>query len=288
MILVTGATGNVGREVIRRLEQNNVPLRALSRKPDAVKCTEKIEWVKDDFTDANSLAQAVAGVDKIVLISPAHPDMVAYQTAVLKAAHAAGVKHIVKLSGLGAGPGAAIRLPRLHYEIEQKIIDAGIPYTFIRPNLFMQVLLGSADSIANEGAIYAPAGEGAISFTDVNDIANVITCAIGQPGHENKIYEITGPDALTYGHVAELIGNVLGKSIRYVAVSPEVARESMLSSGMDPWLANAFLELFSIYRAGYGATVSSGTVREITGLSPTSLSVFARTHKVFFKSLNAA
>ncbi|TAJ79237.1 MAG: SDR family oxidoreductase [Gallionellaceae bacterium] len=288
MILVTGSTGNVGREVVQRLAGKNIPVRALSRNQPESRKNGTVEWVKGNFNDADSLSRAMLGVDKVVLISPAHPDMVEHQTAVIDAAKAAGVKHIVKLSGLGAGADAPIQLPRLHYEIELKILASGIAHTFVRPNLFMQVLLGSAGSISTDGAIYAPAGDGAISFTDVNDIADVIVCALTQPGHEESIYEITGPAALTYEQVAETIGKALNKPVNYIAVSPEDARDSMLSSGMDKWLVTAFLELFSIYRAGYGAAALSDTIKQVTGHTANNFSAFAESHKSFFNELNEA
>lgn len=281
MILVTGATGNVGDHVVQRLAELNVPVRALSREKKAN--SGIVEWVQGDFNDAVSLQNAMTDIEKVVLISPAHEDMVVHQLAVLDAAAKAGVKHIVKLSGLGAGPEAPIRLPKNHYAIETKIQESGIAYTFVRPNLFMQVLIGSADSIKVDGAIYAPAGEGAISFTDVRDITEIIINSLTQPGHENAVYEITGPTALTYGQAAEILQKALGKPVQYVSVAPETARDSMLSSGMTDWLADAFLELFEIYRAGHGATVLSNTVTKVAGHSAHDFSDFAAAYRQSFQ-----
>lgn len=288
MILLTGATGNVGREVVRRLAAKSLAVRALTRNPAAAEKLAGVEWVQGDFDDLDSLQRAMTGVDKVVLISPAHPDMAKHQSNVTQAARSAGVKRIVKLSGLGAGPDAPIRLPRLHYEIEREIIASGIDYAFVRPNLFMQVLLGSAASIGAEGAIYAPAGEGAISFTDVRDIADVIVCAVTSDSHQNSVYEITGPAAFTYAQAAQVIGQAIGKPVRYVAVTPEMGRESMLSSGMDKWLVEAFLELFEIYRAGYGAAVLSSTVEQVAQHAANTLEAFAQDYKAFFTEQQAA
>ncbi|MFD2273457.1 SDR family oxidoreductase [Undibacterium arcticum] len=240
MILVTGASGNVGTQVVRRLAERNIAVRAMTRNLPADGKVGTVEWVKGDFDDAASLARAMQGVEKVVLISPAHADMLEHQSAVIDAAKAAGIKHIVKLSGLGASPDAPIRLPRLHHEIERRIVASGIAHTFVRPNLFMQALLGSAETIRDDGAIYAPAGNGAISLTDVNDIASVIVAAISQAGHEGKAYDITGPEALTYAQMAETIGNALNAPVQYIDVSLEVARDSMRASGMGDWLVVAF------------------------------------------------
>jgi len=288
MILVTGATGNSGLEVVRRLSAKNLAVRALTRNPGKAEKIAGVEWVKGNFDDVDSLQRAMAGVERVVLISPAHSDMAKHQSNVIQTARAAGISRIVKLSGLGAGPDAQIRLPRLHHQIEQEIIGSGIDYAFVRPNLFMQVLLGSAASIANDGAIYAPAGDSAISFTDVRDIADVMVCAVTSDSHRNGAYEVTGPAAITYAQAAETIGKAIGKPVRYVAVTPEMARESMLSSGMDKWLTEAFLELFEIYRAGYGAVVLSSTVEQVTKHAANTLENFSKDYKPFFTRQQAA
>lgn len=282
MILVTGATGNVGSTVIRMLSQAGVPVRAMTRDLANAPILPLVDWIAADFTDAPSLAKAVEGVEKLVLISPAHVDMVAHQVAVLDAAAAANVKHIVKLSGLGAGPDAPIRLPRSHYDIENQIIASGIDYTFIRPNLFMQVLLGSAGSIESDGAIYAPAGDGAISFTDVYDVASTIVSSLSDQYQKNTILEITGPAALTYSEAADALATALGKPVKYVAVEPQTARDAMRSSGMDNWLVEAFLELFSIYRDGHGVSVLSDTIAKVTGRPANNFAEFARRNRAQF------
>jgi uncharacterized protein YbjT (DUF2867 family) len=282
MILVTGATGNVGSAVVRRLSDAGVPVRAMTRTLKGAPTLPSVEWVQADFTDPKSLAKAMAGIEKLVLISPAHADMVAHQVAVLGAAVGAKVKHIVKLSGLGAGPDAPIRLPRSHYEIENLIVASGIDYTFVRPNLFMQVLLGSAGSIESDGAIYAPAGDGAISFTDVHDVASTIVSSLADQHQKNAVLEITGPAALTYTEAADALGKAIGKPVKYVAVEPETARNAMTSSGMDNWLVEAFLELFSIYRDGHGVSVLSDTIKRVTGRPANDFAEFARRNRAQF------
>ena len=282
MILVTGATGNVGSEVVSLLSQAGVPVRATARDLTGMPALPSVEWVQADFTNPASLDKALQGVDKVVLISPAHIDMVSHQSAVIDAASKAGARHIVKLSGLGAGPDAPIRLPRNHYEIENRIIASGLDYTFVRPNLFMQVLIGSADSIESDGAIYAPAGDAAISFTDVRDVAATIVASLTDPYQKNAVLEITGPAALTYAQAADQLGQAIGKPVKYVAVEPETARKAMTAGGMDGWLVEAFLELFSVYRAGHGVSVLSDTIKRVTGYSANTLADFARRNQAQF------
>ena len=270
MILVTGASGNVGKHVVRLLSRQGVPVLAASRCPESQQDIHGVEWVRWGFgDDARSIMKNVSGV---VLISPAHRGMVAHQKNVVDAARLAGVKKITKLSGLGAGPDAPIRLPASHYEIEQYVESAIPNHSFVRPNLFMQVLLGSADTIKRDGQIYAPAGKGKISFIDAEDVAKVLVSEVMKDG--SSVAEITGPESLDYEEVATVIGEVLQRPVQYTDVSPEQARASMLAAGMDEWLTEAYLELFEIYRQGLGASVLADRVRAVTGVEPSSFRNF--------------
>ena len=271
MIAVTGATGNVGSELVRALATTDVPIRGLSREVQPV--SDQVEWRQIEPGNETSLRAALDGVEKVALITAANEDMHAQELAVLAAAKDAGVKHIVKLSGLGAGPEAPIRLPQQHYKTEQAIVASGVAYTFVRPNLFMQTLIGAGD------VIYAPAGDGAISFTDLRDVAATMAAALTEPGHEGSVYEITGPQALTYAEVAGILSATLGKTVGYVDVTPETARSSMVAAGLAPWLADAFVELYGIYRAGYGAAVLAGPIQTVTGKPARTLEEFAADHR---------
>ncbi|WP_029000671.1 NmrA family NAD(P)-binding protein [Azohydromonas australica] len=283
MIVVTGASGTVGTHVVSQLAAAGFPVRALSRQPASAPALRGVEWVEADFEQPQSLARALQGATRLVLISPAHPRMRQHQVAAVDAAVAAGVRRVAKLSGLGAGPQAPIRLPREHFAIEQHIARSGIAHSFVRPNLFMQVLLGSADSIAGEGVFHAPAGEGAISFIDARDVAAVLVHEVLRDDVAPSVREITGPEALSYAQAAATLGGVLHKPVRFVNVEPAAAREGMLSAGMDAWLVEAFLELFEIYRAGHGAAVLDAAVEAALGRPAGTLAGFAADHVRAFR-----
>lgn len=278
MIIVTGASGTVGRHVVEELAAAGQSVRALSRRPQAHSPRLGVEWVSADLGDAASLQAAFKGASRVVLITPAHRDMQAQQLSVLAAAQAAGVQRIAKLSGLGAGPEAAIRLPRLHHAIEQAIVASGLAHSFVRPNLFMQVLLGSAASVAAEGALYAPAGAGRISFTDARDVALALAREVCDDSGLSVVRDITGPEALSYPEVAEMLSRRLHREVRHIDVSPEQARAAMLGSGMDEWLADAFIELFAIYRAGHGAAVLPEALQVATGQPARGMGAFLDEH----------
>lgn len=284
MILVTGATGNVGSVLMSKLAEANLPVWAMTRDASQAKTAlpAGVEVVEADFADTTSLAKAMDGVSILVLISPAHPDMVAHQTAALDAAKAAGVTEVIKLSGLGASLDAPIRLPKSHAEIEAHAQAIGLNLTAVRPNLFMQVLLGDAGSISEQGKVYAPAADGLISFTDVRDIADVFVALIKDASLRGKAHDITGPEALSYAEAAAKIGAAAGVTVEHVDVPEETAREAMLGMGMDPWVVEAFVELFQIYRAGYGSAVLSDNVTGVTGHPARSFDGFAADFKSAF------
>lgn len=277
MILVTAGTGNVGKHVVRLLSDKGDSVRALTRYPDRQEKIPNVEWVFRDPGKPEMNRDVMSGVDRMVLITPAHEDMVAHQTSLVDAALKAGVKKIVKLSGLGAGPNAPIRLPLNHHRIEQHIVSAGISYGFVRPNLFMQVLLGFGDSVKDGGVIHAPVGDGAISFNDARDVARVLVAELDK--RESSIVEMTGPDSLTFQQAARIIGEVIGRDVRHVDVTPEQARKAMIGSGMDPWLADAFVELFDVYRAGHGAAVLTDHAQAAAGMRMTTMKEFVEAHQ---------
>lgn len=284
MIFVTGATGNVGSQVVFLLKAKRIEYKALTRRPPS----DAHEWAEGDISNPASYEQHLRGAETLILISPAHEDMVRHQIDAVDLAIKAGVKHVVKLSGLGASPEAEIRLPKLHHEIESYILSKPISYTFVRPNLFSQVLLGSAESAKLNGKIYAPAGDGAISFTDTRDVAGVILAsALNQP-RASRVYEITGPRAYRYGEVASIISKISGKSVEYIAVDDKTARNSMLEGGLTEWLADAFIELFSIYRMGLGSGTYPEDIELLTGKPAKSFEDFAQDYSDQFTQAKIA
>lgn len=272
MIVVTGATGNVGKEVVNILAKSNVDFVAMSRDVEAAKTnfSPSVKWVSGDFDDAESIECALDGASQLILISPAGEQMENQQIALVRAAKKSGVTKIVKLSGLGAGPEAPIRLPKAHYAIEQEIINLGITYVFVRPNLFMQVLNGA---VQEDGKIYAPAGDAKISFTDTRDIAELMVKSV-LSNMQNETIEVTGPEAVSYTDVASMITHKSGSSVEYVGVSPEDAKNSMLGMGMANWLVDAFIELFEIYREGHGEAILDEPIRSVLGREALNIKTF--------------
>jgi uncharacterized protein YbjT (DUF2867 family) len=201
-----------------------------------------------------------------------------------------GVKYIVKQSVLGADAKPGTTPSRLHRQAEKIIEESKIPFTFLRPNFFMQNFITFySHFIKTQGAFYVPAEDAKVSFVDVRDIAAVAAQALssrskkdGAGKHTRKAYDITGGEALSYGEAAEILSKEIGKKVNYVNVSDEDARKGMKDMGADDWTINSMIELFGITRAGYVSNISPA-VEQITGNEPISFSQFARDYAGAFK-----
>jgi len=184
------------------------------------------------------------------------------------------VKRIVKLSQLGANEKSPGRFQRHHGAVEQYITKSKIPYTFLRPNLFMQGLLNFRPTIASQGVFFAPVSQARISVVDVRDVGEVAAKTLSEPNHEGRAYELTGPESLTHAEMAEQLSQAVGKPIKYVEVSPEVMKEALVKNGMPGWQADGVVEDYEHYQKGEAEQVSSA-VRDITGYEATYFAQFA-------------
>jgi uncharacterized protein YbjT (DUF2867 family) len=210
--------------------------------------------------------------------------MVDLTSNLVNVAKNAKIKHMVKLSVMGADTEPGITPSRLHRQAEKIIEKSGIPFTFLRPNFFMQNFVNFfSHTIKSQNAFYVPAADGKISIVDVRDIASVAAEVLTNSNNEvGKAYNITGGEALSYYQVAEILSREVGKKISYVNISDEDARKGMKDAGADEWTINSMIELFGIIRAGYAAAVSP-TVEQITGNRPISFSQFAKDNVASFK-----
>ncbi|MBI4397005.1 MAG: SDR family oxidoreductase, partial [Elusimicrobia bacterium] len=233
MILVTGATGTVGSEVVRRLSALGVPFRAMTRHPEKAARLRQIaggtrlEVVKGDMARPETLDGAVAGVDAVFLLSEAHPRQVEMQGHIVNAAKRAGVRRMVKLSVLGADETSPLAVGRWHRTTEKQIESSGFSFTHLRPHYFMQNLLAYAPAIAKRGVFHAPLGDGKISLVDVRDIAAVAARVLTEKGHEGKAYDVTGPEAISFHEAAAKLSKALGREVAYRDVPADNAERGM-------------------------------------------------------------
>lgn len=283
MILVTGATGSNGTEIMKRLASRNVQVRAMVR--DQNRSSEiavpNVEVVEGNFDRPETLLSALVGVERAFLLTNSSERAEAQQIAFIDAARQSDVEHIVKLSQFGADASSPGRFLRYHAEVEAALQASGIAYTFLRPNLFMQGLLNFRSTITTQNAFYAAAGDAKVSAVDVRDVAEVAVAALTEAGHEGKIYDLTGSQALTHAEMAEHLSTALGREITFVDTSPEAMHDTLLSVGFPVWQADGLLEEYAHYRRNEAAAVTSG-VRDAIGKEPRSFEAFAHDYATMF------
>ncbi|MGC2418166.1 MAG: SDR family oxidoreductase [Candidatus Acidiferrales bacterium] len=282
MILITGASGNVGREVVKQALTVGLKIRATFQSPDvAAKAPAGLEGVVMDYAKPETIRPALRGVEKIFLVGPPVRDLPALEANFVKEVRAAGRQHIVKLSALG---GRESMFPSGHRDSEENIEASGLPYTFLRPNGFMQNLVNyNAGTIGSQNAFYGCQGNGAVSVVDIRDIAAVAVIVLAATGHEGKSYSLTGGESLTNGQVAEKISRVAGRKISYVDLLPAEFKKALLSAGMPEWSADALLDLQRFYREGKASPVSDD-IERLTGRKPITFDQFAHDYAFAFQA----
>ncbi|MCD1627647.1 NAD(P)H-binding protein [Seohaeicola saemankumensis] len=263
MITVFGATGTTGAPLVDTLLAKDATVRAVTSdtsKLDALKAKGCVA-VAADFADPTALARACDGAEKIYLVTPAHRDMRQWKANVVAAAKAAGVRHIVVATGLGASPKAGLTFGKWHSETQELLKQSGLDWTFVQPTYFMQNLLWQAGNIAKDGVYYDDLG-GPVAWIDARDIADVAAEALTAPGYEGKALGLTGPEALAGEDIAALLSEVTGRTVTCAPLSAEDAKAGMVAGGMQDEVAGAMVELASIAPKGYLAGIET-TVSDV-------------------------
>jgi uncharacterized protein YbjT (DUF2867 family) len=275
-ILVTGATGNVGGALAQRLaeEGRNVVVGVRNPAKAAERFGASVQVRPLDYDRPETFRGAVLGVERAFLVLPSG-DGNAYEHVApfLDAAISGGAKHVVLMTAIGVDQ-APDTMP--HRRLELHLLGAGVAYTILRPNWFMQNFTSGFlnAGIRGNAAIHLPAGEARTAFIDARDIAAVAAACLTGTTHFNCEYPLTGPDSLTYGEAASILSEAAGKSIRYHPITDEQALEGMLGLGMPREVAGFMVGLFTSVRNGWVAPVHP-TVERITGKPARTLRAFA-------------
>lgn len=283
-ILVTGATGTTGGEVLRQLAAAGHPVRALVQGAEAAAKLARpgVELAIGHYDDPASLAAALAGVEAVYAVTPVSAKAVGWMRNLIDAARRAEVRRFVKLSGMTAGPRSPSALIRAHGESDEYLRASGVPYTILQPNSFMQNQLWSIDTIKQQGAFYQATGDARQSVIDVADVAAVAVKALTEPGHERKTYVLTGPESLGFDEIAGKIGRAIGKPVTYVPISTDAAEQGMKASGMPEALAHDIAEFFGAVATGaYAGT--TGDVERLLGRPPATYDQFIARHAALFQ-----
>jgi len=283
MILVTGATGTTGSEVVRALTARAGRVRAFVR--DAEKAGRKLglsaELAIGDFADPRSLRAALEGTDALFLSCADDPRRVGWETSAIDAAVAAGVRRVVKLSAVGAEQGSPVAFWDWHGQVEQHLRASRTGWVIVRSSWYMSNLLASAPQVAGEGRLYAPAGQARIAMIDPRDVGAAAAAVLAGPGHEGQTCLLTGPDAITFTQVAAGLSAATASRIEFVDVPGDDALQAMIHGGMPAFAAEQVITMFGRLRQGAAQQVTT-TVQALTGRAPRDFASFARDHARLF------
>lgn len=277
-ILVLGATGAVGGQLVQELLQRGQSVRAATRRPAeaAAQLGAAVECVRFDLEQPETFAAAVEGVDRVFLLArPGDDEPQRTACPLIDVLKLRGVRHVVALTAMGTELRPDFGLRRVECHLEA----SGIAWTHLRPNWFMQVFAGGpmlAD-LRSSGALHLPAGDAKISYIDVRDIAAVAAVALSEPGHTGRGYTLTGPEALEHSEITRQISLAAGRTFAYVPIGEEAAGGSLAAAGLPPARIERLLGFYRLVRQGYCAPVSPD-VATVLGRPAISFAQFAQDH----------
>ena len=277
LILVIGATGNVGGGLVPALLEKGASVRALVRDESKARglWDGSVEIAVGDLARPESLNAAFEGVSRVFLLTAGTEDQVEMARNAIDAARRSGSPHIVRMSAFVPEPALDTILGRQHAEIEQELKSSGLTYTILRPTFFFQNTMMAAQTVASDGVVYIPFGDGSAGMIDVRDIVDVAVTVLTTRGHEGRTYTLTGPASISFHDVASGLSKALGREVSYVPVPVEAGVQAMVGMGISEYVANTFGEIFPNFAAN-GADRATGDVKKVTGHEARSYETFAR------------
>ena len=288
MIVVTGATGQAGSEVVRALAARGDRVRAFVRDPGTARRTlgGDVELAAGDLADPRSVRAALDGAGTLFLSCADDPRRVGWETSAIDAAVAAGVRRVVKLSAVGAEPGSPVAFWDWHGQVEEHLRASGTGWVILRSSWYMSNLLGAAAQVAAEGQLYAPAGQARVAMIDPRDVGAAAAALLSSPGlagpgHEGHTYLVTGPEAITFTEVCAGLSAATGRRIEFTDIPGDAAEQAMIGGGMPAFAAGQIVRIFARLRQGADRRVTP-TVQALTGSAPRDFAAFARDHARLF------
>ncbi|GAA1820223.1 SDR family oxidoreductase [Luedemannella flava] len=276
LVAVTAASGQLGRRVAARLAAAGFPHRLVVRDATRAPQLPGAEVAVADYADPAAMGAALAGVDTVLLISATEAaDRVALHTTAVDAVVAAGVRHLVYVSFLGAGPDATFTFARDHWHTEKHIESTGVAHTFLRDSLYLDVL---PHFVGADGVLRGPAGDGRVGAVARDDVADVAAAVLRDPAsHAGRTYDVTGPEAVTLAEVAGALTAATGRVITYHPETLEEAYASRERFGAPGWAVDGWVTSYAAIAAGE-LDVVSDTVTTVAGHPPMTFAELLAAH----------
>nr|WP_218042441.1 SDR family oxidoreductase [Streptomyces chartreusis] len=281
MILVTGATGTIGSEVVRQLAARGEKVRALTRDPAAARVPSGVEAVPGHPGDRASVEGAMAGVAAAFLVGVFGPDDAEQDRGLVEAARAAGVRRIVKLSSIGTGDPRLAGFGRWHLPGEEAVRGSGLEWTVLRPSSFASNTLAWADAVREGTPAPNPMGEGKQGVVDPRDVAEVAVRTLLEPGHHGRTYTLTGPGTISASGQAAVLGEILGRPVTVLSPTVDQRREQLLGAGLGADYAESLMAGARFIEEGGNAVVTDD-VPEVLGRPARSYREWAEDHRTAF------
>ncbi|MFJ4649859.1 NAD(P)H-binding protein [Nocardia sp. NPDC088792] len=282
MIVITGATGTIGSEVVRQLAGRGEKVRAVTRDPERARVPEGVEVVRGDYADPASLAAAFAGAEAAFLVGQVTLDNSDVDAKLIAAARDAGVARLVKLSAIGTGDTVLGPFATWHMPGERAISESGRVWTILRPSSFASNTLSWVAPIKAGKPVPNMTGTGAQGVIDPRDIAAVAVEALTSDDHAGRVYTLTGPEPLSVPQQAATLGAALGREIEVDDIPLEQVREALLAAGRSEAFADRATAGQTFIRNGGNTTVTRD-VERVLGRAPRTYADWARDHAAAFR-----
>jgi uncharacterized protein YbjT (DUF2867 family) len=281
MILVTGATGTIGRELVAELARRGAKVRALSRNPAAAAFPAGVETVAADLGDPRTLGPALAGIERVFILATG-PARLDHETSLVAAARRAGAARLVKLSALTVEDATAVDIiTQWHRAAEQAVTGSGLSWTILRPGAFMSNTVSWAGMIRHQSQVFAPFPDVRTAAIDPADVAACAAAVLLEDGHDGLAYPLSGPELVSARDQATVVGEVLGREVGITEIPPKAAGQRMIQAGMPAQIADAVLATAVGAGAGPGAVLQPA-VRQLTGRLPRPFRDWAARHVAAF------
>ncbi|MDQ2757633.1 MAG: NAD(P)H-binding protein [Actinomycetota bacterium] len=288
-VLVTGATGGIGAHLVDTLQARGAPFAVMCRRAEQrdVFRARGIEAVEGDFSDSTSIRDAMPGFEQLFLLAPESLDQYGQDIAAIDAAVAAGVRHVVKISTLDANPTSAIPWARDHARADAYLAATGLRWTRLAPGAFTKNLLELAPAIQH-GLLPGTSGHGATSWVDVRDIAEVAARVLTEPDLQGdqagRSYTLTGTHPLSFPEIATILGDELGRRVRYVHLPGPAMYASLRLSGLPHWQARGLVRQFVdvVRRGADQGRVHTFELDELLGGKPRGIADLVHSHRADF------